>query len=128
MAARKDTATRFVEETTKYTKSVREMRSSQLDPDVVASLLQLVKGIDHLLTKSGDKELKEKDAAPVEKKPVKKSKQPKAIEFDIGVHLPKNYNTPVIPLNGKNCPGLTERRQNYKTTPATQKKKWEFLD
>lgn len=101
-----------------------------MDDNVVASLLELVKGIDQLLTKQeGSSETKEKSKAVNKdkdsKKPAKNGngKQAKVIEFDIGTHLPRNFSHPIIPLNEKNCPGLMEVRDDYKPVPVLQKKR-----
>lgn len=94
----------------------------------MASLLELVKGIDQLLTKQeGGSETKEKSKSVNKEKDSKKAeknvKQAKVIEFDIGTHLPRNFSHQIIPLNEKNCPGLMEVREDYKPVPVVQKKR-----
>lgn len=124
MAPKKDSA-RFIEETIKYTKSIEEISSNwrtNLDDEMVASLLDLVRGIDRLLTPVGGSRVTEK-AISLPKEPSLKEKKPKTIEFDIGVHLPMNFKTPVPPLNEKNCPGLRELRKDYKPVIVNPKKK-----
>lgn len=123
MAHNKDKTSRFIEETSKYTKSVAELKKmAKLDPEVVQGLLQLVKGIDDLLIQQQNKNnngvAKEtRKEVVLDRKPT-----PKTIEFDIGKHLPKNYYTPTLALNEKNCPGLLEKRPDFKPFVAVQKK------
>lgn len=85
--------------------------------------MELVKGIDQLLSQpNGETER----APPAKAKQVKdsnKQQQPKIIEFDIGTHLPKNFHHPILPLNEKNCPGLTETRSDFKPAPVVHKKR-----
>lgn len=91
MATRKDHVSVFVEETTKYSALVRELGNFPLDPIVVDSLLQLVKGIDDLLTSSCCSEDEDKEYTTTATL-VPGNKENK---------LPKDLTTPIILGNAK---------------------------
>lgn len=128
MASQKDNKFIFIEETNKYAKTLEEINSdwrNNLDDEMVASLLELVRGIDRLLTKPvGRSRVIEKNIVlSKETCSLEKEKKPQTIEFDVGVHLPKNFKTPLPPLNEKNCPGLREQLKDYKPAIVNPKKK-----
>lgn len=126
MAQRKEELRQFLEETAKYTETIEKLGTSRLTEDAVQSLLKLVRGIDSLLTRQDQaKDNGLQLHQPVkEKVPAKKAKQKQLqVEFDVGIHKPKNFNTPLIPLDKKNCPGLNETRADFRTHPAPAKKR-----
>lgn len=107
----------FLEETDKYTKTLENLKiTSKLPESAVQSLLKLVRGIDGLLTRQDQPKDNVKQVK--DKVPVKKAKQ---VEFDVATHRPKNFDTPIIPLD-KNCPGLNERG-DFRTVAGPAKKR-----
>lgn len=107
-----------MEETKRYSQLVDQLKKDTRgdlleNKEIVIGLLNLVKGIDQLLlTKTTNNS---QDGAPDIPTPTpapSSSSGPskKVVEFDVGIHLPKNFKTPAITLNKHNCPGLISNK------------------